>query len=116
MRGFSAGDLDTDVTGPSITLSERMGARYGITVRNPGPAEEPVPPEPYLMPPVRQMGPAVVPAIAHTPLGAMMPGPALPPPQIGGYDGAFPLNEDHGDFAVGVLDSWPEGSPVPFVS
>ena len=97
---------------------ETMGARYGIGVTQVrGPERgSPTARSTYLMPQVtyRNGGTErVADAIGQTPLGGMMPGPAMPPPQVPGHVGAFPLSEDNGGFQSGVIDAWPEGSPVP---
>jgi len=113
---FVAGE--NDAAGAGAPPIETMGARYGIgsvTLAQTG-RGEPVAPEPYLMPVWhgrRGSMERVQPSITLTPLGGLMPAPGMPEPQIDGHVGAFPLNEDNGQFQSGIIDGWPEGVPVP---
>lgn len=118
MSAFGAGENDADMAGPPIT-QEQLGAPTGITASlypaGSAGVHEPLR-EPYLMPPYHGRNGSnerCAPSITLTPLGGLMPGPAMPPPQVDGHVGAFPLDEDNGQFQSGIIDSWPDGVPVP---
>jgi len=101
---------------PPIAPPETLGANYAITVRVPQRGvQEPVI-DRYLMPSVHSRNGSmniVTPAIVHTPLGALMPGPdAIPPPVPAGGVGAIPV-EGLRPFDDGVRSGYPEGCPVP---
>lgn len=108
--------------GPSIsqqtygTPQEALGARYGVSVRHRGPGAPEMLKEPYLMPTYHGRNGSnevTVPSIVQTPLGGLMPSMAMPPPQIDGQKGGFPVGEDNGGFSSGVIDGWPDGVAVP---
>ena len=110
---FGIGEEDSDLPAPPF---ETQGARYGISVSQPGRGVHEQQVEPYLMPSIHGRNGSlerVDPSIVQTPLGGLMPGPfAIPPAVPAGNIGAFPVSDD-GAFGMGVNDSWPEGSPVP---
>lgn len=115
---FEEGAQDWTMPAPPI---EKIGPRYQIRpgVTRPGPTEETDRlSEPYLMPTVHGRNGSmekVDPAITHTPLGAMMPGPfAIPPAIPSGVLGAQQVYEGAQGFDAGVADAFPEGSPVPY--
>lgn len=115
---FARGEAESmNTAGPVIAQPEPMGARYGITVANPGPPSPDPLVEPYLMPPYHGRhgsNERVDPAIVHTPLGAMMPGPnAIAPAVPVADDYRHPtVDAAHGWYA-GVNDSYGEGCPIP---
>lgn len=116
---FAEGEADADVYGGSISQQEGIGASYKITRVIPaGRGAHVQQRSDYLMPttPTPWNGDPVQPAIELTPIGATMPGPGMPEPQVAGHVGAFPLNEDNGQFQSGVIDGWPDGVPVPVKS
>ena len=101
--------------GPPIAQQEGIGATYKIVTSMPqGRGAHVQQRSDYLMPnvPMAWNGEPVQPAIQLTPLGGMMPAPGMPEPQIAGHVGAFPVAED-GQFQSGVIDGWPDGTPVP---
>jgi hypothetical protein len=117
---FTTGEMDADMGAPPF---ETMGPRYGINFTIPQTgrgAHEPLT-EPYLMPSVHYRNgnmERVPAAITLTPLGGLMPGPnAIAPAIPSGNVGAV-FTGDHSqeamEFGMGVEDSWPEGSPVPY--
>lgn len=113
---FAAGEADADAVAPP---PETMGARYGIGVamRGRGEATPPIDPT-YLVPPVHYINgnmETTVPAIQLTDLGAEMPHPAMPAPQVvgSGYQ-PYPEPNEAGPFVFGVHDAYPEGCPIPF--
>lgn len=114
---FSAGEADAYNTGgPSISQQESIGATYKIVTSAPaGRGAHVQQRSDYLMPssPTPWNGEPVTPAIQLTPLGGMMPSPGMPPPIVAGHEGAFPCNEDNGQFKSGIIDGWPDGVPVP---
>jgi hypothetical protein len=107
---------EQDAAGAPGQPFETQGARYGIQVVRPQRGVQERLTEPYLMPPVAGRNGSTersAPAITLTPLGGMMPGPlAIAPAVPHGNVGAFPTSDD-GAFGSGVIDSWPEGAPVP---
>lgn len=113
---FAAGEMDA--AGAMFPPPETMGARYNIQVAQPGRGEPAPPIEPYLVPPVHYVNgnmETVTPAIAHTPLGGMMPGPQqIAPPMEDMSSWVQRDAADATEFSQGVFDAWPEGSPVPF--
>lgn len=118
---FGAGEADAygQGGGTSISAQESIGASYKIVTSIPaGRGAHVQQRSDYLLPPTKMYmnGEPVVPAIEHTPLGATMPGPGMPPPQVAGHVGAFPLAEDEGQFQSGIIDGWPDGVPVPVTS
>lgn len=118
-NGFAQGEAEAyNTAGPTEnTVGEVLGSRYAINITRPSSrgAHEPQV-EPYLLPSVHYRNgnmERVDPAIVHTPLGGMMPGPnAIAPAVMAGHVGAFPCSTD-GEFGQGVMDGWPEGPPVP---
>jgi len=112
---FQTGMAEAD-SGQQVP-QETEGARYGVVVRRPGPNAGPPLSEPYLMPTVASKNgdmEQVTPAIVHTPLGALLPGPQqIPPVVTAGVDYRQPIPPEAGGFDAGVRDGWPEGSPVP---
>lgn len=116
MNDFAVGESGDNA--PDPITQEQLGAPTGITASlypaGSAGAHEPQT-EPYLMPPSHSGGNVVPPAIAQTPLGGMMPGPnAIAPAIPSGAVGAF-LHQpaEDGGFQSGVIDSYPEGCPVP---
>ena len=113
------GEADADTNTGSISQQETIGATYKITHAMPaGRGAHVQLRSDYLMPttPTPWNGEPVTPAIQLTPLGGAMGGFAMPEPQIPGHQGAFPLNEDNGQFQSGVIDGYPDGVPVPVSS
>ena len=111
---FSGGEAESYNTGgPSIT-DETMGPAFKVAVTIPGSRGAHVQQRSnYIMQgPARGTNETVVPGITLTPLGAENPHPAMPAPQVAGHVGAFPIAED-GEFQSGIIDSWPEGPPIP---
>jgi hypothetical protein len=116
---FSTGEADADVYGGSVSQAESIGASYKIVTTIPaGRGAHVQQRSDYLMPVCKTPwnGEPVVPAIQLTDVGAINPRPGMPEPQIAGHVGAFPLNEDNGQFQSGVIDGYPEGVPVPVTS
>lgn len=116
-QNFQYGGMESDMGAPPI---ETMGARYGIGVVMPVYPQRGAPGplvEPYLMPPYHGRNGSnerTVPAIVQTPLGGMVPGPALPPPIVHGAVGAAMVpGHEAMEFTMGIGDGWPEGFPVP---
>lgn len=115
MSSFTAGESDADTGAPPI---ETMGARYGISVSQPGRGDPNPQVEPYLMPSVQGRNGSTertVPGIVQTPLGGMMPGPNAIAPAIVVGSGYFHVPEPGQvrPFDFGVQDGYPEGCPVP---
>jgi hypothetical protein len=96
---------------------ETMGARYGIKVAQFGRGVHEHLSVPYLLQSVHYRNgnmERVAPAITLTPLGGMMPGPAMPAPQLDITDYRKPIPDQAGPFTTGIGDGYPEGAPVPF--
>jgi hypothetical protein len=114
--GFLQGEQEA--AGALSPPPETMGARYHISVAQPGRgAHEHLSTPPYLVPSVHYRNgnmERVAPSITLTPLGGMMPGPAMPPPQLDITDYRQPIPDQAGPFTTGIADAWPEGAPVPF--
>jgi hypothetical protein len=76
---------------------------------------------PYLLPSVHYRNgnmERVAPSITLTPLGGLVPGPnaiapAVPSGNVGAVFSPDPSHERM-EFGMGIEDSWPEGSPVPY--
>ena len=116
---FAAGESDSDSFSGDISQQESIGAAYKITHAMPqGRGEHVQLRSDYLMPttPTPWNGEPVQPAISLTQMGASMNGPQMPPPIVAGHKGAFPVNEDNGQFQSGIIDGWPDGVPVPVTS
>lgn len=116
MDTFQEGETGDNPPTPPIT-SETMGASYGVKAIRPQRGVQEHLSEPYLMPSVHGRNGSlekVDPAIVHTPLGGMMPGPNAIPPALPIHGvGEFPMPPERGPFGEGVVDGWPEGPPVP---
>jgi len=119
MSDFTAGESGDNA--PDPITQEQMGAPTGITASlYPAGAAYGAGPQrsAYLMPPYHGRNGSnerCAPGISLTPLGGLMPGPnAIAPAIPSGAVGAY-LHEpaEDGGFQSGVIDSWPEGSPVP---
>src|SRR5665647_465802 len=110
MSNFAAGESDADTGAPPI---ETMGARYGISISQPGRGDPNPQVEPYLMPSVQGRNGSMertVPGIVQTPLGGLMPGPNAIPPAIvvgSGY-AQVPEPGEVQPFESGVVDGFPE--------
>lgn len=117
---FSAGEADAYGAGSApISQQESIGATYKIVTSIPaGRGAHVQQRSDYLMPVCKTPwnGEPVTPAINITDVGAVMPRPGMPEPQVAGHVGAFPLAEDNGQFQSGVIDGYPEGVPVPVSS
>jgi hypothetical protein len=112
---FSGGEAESyNTAGPSIT-DETMGPAFKIATTIPGSRGAHVQQRSnYIMQgPARGTNETVIPGIQLTDLGAENPHPAMPAPIVAGHVGAFPCNEDNGQFKSGIIDGWPEGPPVP---
>jgi hypothetical protein len=117
LPSFDAGESGDDGPTPPI---ETMGARYGISVAQPGRGAHEPQVDPYLLPPYAGRNGSnerVDPSIVQTPLGGMVPGPNAIAPAIpsGTVGAAFDVHSgvDAMEFGDGVTDGWPDGSPVP---
>ena len=110
---FAGGE--EDAAGALAPPIEAMGARYGISVAQPGRGGHEPLVDSYLMPSVAGRHGSmekVDPSIVQTPLGGMVPGPdAIAPAVMAGEVGAFPVRDI--GFGSGVVDGYPEGCPVP---
>jgi hypothetical protein len=117
---FGEGEADAyGAGGPPISQQESIGATYKIVTSMPqGRGAHVQQRSDYLMPTVKTTwnGEPVVPAINITDVGAIFPRPGMPEPMVAGHVGAFPLNEDNGQFQSGIIDGWPDGVPVPVTS
>jgi hypothetical protein len=114
---FAEGERDSSANQQPI---EKMGASYKIKVAHPGPPSPDPLVETRLMPSVQGRNGSmekVDPAITHTPLGALMPGPnSVPPPITVDPNYRHPIPGEARPFYAGVRDAHGDGSPVPLGS
>ena len=112
---FLGGEADAE--GALAPPIETMGARYGVSVAQPGEGFHGELSEPYLLPSVQWRNgstEAADPSIVQTPLGGMMPGPfAIAPAIVVAPDWSEQAELEGDPFHDGIADSYPEGSPVP---